>query len=98
MCGSPYIETEHLPLGLLKEDPSLPSWSLSAAPGKAIHLAVEEANGLASRTVRTAHLLVGLLRIRDGLRAPIPSASPTELARLRQRIHAGHLPSPGDTD
>ena len=116
--GSPYIETEHLLLGLLKEDSSLPGLfpqpkniheiraevekhieprerisasvevPLTAQCKKALHLAAEEANGLASRTVETGHLLLGLLRIQDGLAAQILSVSPAELAGLRERIYA----------
>ena len=117
--GSPYIETEHLLLGLLKEDPGLAGVlpqpkeiheirselekhiepreristsvevPLTSQCRRALHLAAEEANGLASRTVGTEHLLLGLLRIHDGLAAQILRVNPTELTQLRERIHAG---------
>lgn len=115
---SPYIETEHLLLGLLKEDPSLAGLlpnsrdiseiraeveqhieprervptsfevPLTAQCTRALHLAAEEANGLASRTIGTGHLLLGLLRISDGLAAHIVGTTPADLGRLREKVHA----------
>jgi hypothetical protein len=115
--GSPYIETEHLLLGLLKEDPKLVDLLPNQKPlddirreierhiepreristsvevpltmpcKRALHLAAEEANRFASRTVGTEHLLLGLLRISDGLAAQIVGMPATELSRLRQKIY-----------
>lgn len=116
--GSPCIETEHLLLGLLREDPGLASLfpnskdineiraeveprierhdpiptsvelPLTAQCKRALHLAAEEANGLASRTIGTEHLFLGLLRISDGLAAHIVGATPADLGRLREKVHA----------
>src|SRR5215471_7157186 len=99
--GSPFIETEHLLLGLLKEDPSLLSLlpnaksldeirreierhiepreristsvdlRLSGQCKRALNFSPEEANRLASRQIEPEHLLLGLLRIHDGLAAQI---------------------------
>lgn len=116
--GSPYIDTEHLLLGVLREDPSLggllpnskdvneiraeverdierrehipTSFEIpfTAQCKKALNLAAEEASRVASRTVETGHLLLGLLRISDGLAAQIVGATPADLGRLREKIHA----------
>ena len=115
--GSPYIETEHLLLGLLKEDPKLVDLLPNQKPlddirreierhiepreristsvevpltmqcKGALHLAAEEANRFASRTVGPEHLLLGLLRISDGLAAQVVGMPATELSRLRQKIY-----------
>jgi len=124
--GSPFIETEHLLLGLLKEDPSLlgllpkaksldeirreierhieprehisslVDLPLSGQCKRALNFSPEEANRLASRQIEPEHLLLGLLRIHDGLAAQILGVSPTELTRLREKIHAGRPKTFGD--
>lgn len=126
MYGSPYIETEHLLLGLLKEDPSLVGLlaqpkdiheirtevekhiepreristsvevPLSAQCKTALNFSAEEANRLASRTVGTEHLLLGLLRIHDGLAAQILGVNATGLNRLREKIHVNRPETFGD--
>ena len=127
--GSPFIETEHLLLGLLREDKALASLlgllpnaksldqirreierhiepgeriptsvelPLSGQCKRALNFSPEEANRLASRQIEPEHLLLGLLRIHDGLAAQILGVSPTELTRLREKIHAGHPKTFGD--
>jgi len=125
--GGQYIETEHLLLGLLKEDPSLAGLlpnskdiseirteverhiepreristsvevPLSAQCKKTLHLAAEEASRLASRTVETGHLLLGLLRISDGLAAHIAGVTSADLGQLREKVHATRPKTEVDT-
>jgi hypothetical protein len=123
--GSPYIETEHLLLGLLREDTNvatlLPEMKpihqirrevelliepreristsleipLSAQCKKALNLAAEEASNLKDRHVGTEHLLLGLLRIKDGLAATILCADKIDFAKLREKLrdprHKRHI-------
>lgn len=114
--GSLYIETEHMLLGLLREDPNLtrllPNMKsvdeirreaelhieareristsveipLSAQCKRALNLAAEEADRLASHSICTEHLLLGLLRIKDGLAVKIVNADELYLGRMREKL------------
>lgn len=115
--GSPYIETEHFLLGLLREDPQVTKLlpraitmqeirsevekridirecistsievPLSAQCKRALNLAAEEANRLGHDRIGTEHLLLGLLRISDGLAAQILRVDAVNLQHLREKIH-----------
>jgi hypothetical protein len=117
--GSPYIETEHMLLGLFREEPKLakliPGMTslseiraeierhierreqistsvevpLTAQCKRALNFAAEEANHLGDRHVGTEHLLLGLLRIDDGLAATILHAAKIDLLKLRDLIRGG---------
>jgi hypothetical protein len=114
--GSPYIETEHLLLGLLREDPNVATLlpetrslseirgeiekhidpreristsveiPLSAQCKRALYSAAEEANNMGERHVGTEHLLLGLLRIKDGLAAEILRGDQIDLGKVREKL------------
>lgn len=103
--GSPYIETEHVLLGLLREDRQIGrrlsdsgvplneirgkiearsgrrdtiatsvDLPLSHQCRRVLTFAVEEAERLRDKHIGTEHLLVGLLRVKDGFAAELLSS------------------------
>jgi hypothetical protein len=121
--GSPTIETEHLLLGILREDykiakhllPRLRPKSeiqakieskitrreristsvempLSNESKQALRLAGEEATTIGHRHVGTEHLLLGLLRVGEGMASGILRENEADLDRVRKEI--SRLPSP----
>jgi ketosteroid isomerase-like protein len=115
--GSHYIETEHLLLGLVRQDPQLLKHflgdkadateiraeverhitkneriatsvevPLTAECSRSLKLAMEESQRLGHRAIGTEHLLLGLLRIEDGLAARILRERGAELAAIRQNV------------
>jgi hypothetical protein len=120
--GSPYIETEHLLLGLLQENhkatrallPNLPDMEhvrrkiesritqgesfstsvevpLTKDSKRVLNIAAEEAEKLGHRHVGIEHLLLGLLRVEEGLAAQILSERHVDCVQLREKIRK--LPS-----
>jgi ketosteroid isomerase-like protein len=115
--GSAYIETEHLLLGLMRQDPQLLKQFLGAQADvteiraeverhitkreriatsvevpltaeckESLRFAMEESERLGHTAVGTEHLLLGLLRIENGLAARILSGLGAELAAIRQNV------------
>jgi hypothetical protein len=108
--GSPYIETEHLLLGLMREDKrwtelqqqvarkqvasrsGSPKISitvdlpLSTESKRVLAFGAEEADRLGHRHIGTEHLLLGLLREKDGLAAVILRQQGLELKQLRDEL------------
>ncbi|MGH9505132.1 MAG: Clp protease N-terminal domain-containing protein [Terriglobales bacterium] len=119
--GSPYIETEHLLLGLLRENQALtrlvlPSTASVEAFRKEITertpvrektstsidlelsneskcvlaYAVEEAEGFGHKHIGSEHLLLGLLRKKNGLAAHLLNARGLSLERASEIVSKGH--------
>jgi hypothetical protein len=108
--GSPYIETEHLLLGLMREDkrwtelqqqaarkqvesrsgsPKISTTvdlPLSTESRRVLAFGAEEADRLGHRHIGTEHLLLGLLREKNGLAAVILQQQGLELAQLREEL------------
>lgn len=112
--GSRYIDTEHLLLGLLREDATLarrifPSGDtirskidargplgakiatsvdlpLSNASKRVLAYSAEEAERLANRHIGTEHILLGLLREKEGFAALLINEEGVVLDRARQSI------------
>src|SRR6266581_3912743 len=108
--GSPYIESEHLLLGLMREDkrwtvlqqqvarrqiesrsgsPKISTavdLPLSTESKRVLAFAAEEADRLGHRHIGTEHLLLGLLREKDGLAAVILRQQGLELKQLREEL------------
>lgn len=61
---------------------------LSADCKRALYAAAEEANRLGSHHVGTDHLLLGLLRIKDGVPAHILHVNQVQLAELRGKLRS----------
>src|SRR5262245_61445439 len=111
--GSPYIDTEHLLLGLWREDLAIRAYlkdthtesavraeverrivrakpfatsvevPLSADAKKVLYFAAEEAERLAQREITPAHVLLGILRIKESLGARVALARGASLDEVR---------------
>ena len=128
MYGSPTIETEHLLLGILREDyriakhllPRLRPKSeihakieskitrgeristsvempLSDESKQALRLASDEAKIIGHRHVGTEHLLLGLLRVGEGMASEILRENEADLDRVRKEISKLPRPDPASS-
>ena len=117
MFGSPYIETEHLLLGLLREDfhtvdtliPGAISVErirakigsetppreristsievpLTEASKRVLNRAAEEADKCGHRHIGTEHILLGLLRVEEGLAFRILREHKPDLVKIEERV------------
>jgi Clp amino terminal domain, pathogenicity island component/SnoaL-like domain len=120
--GSPYIETEHLLLGLLREDfatvdslipgaivaerirrkieSEIPAREriststeipLTKDSKRILNLSAEEAEQCGHRHIGTEHVLLGLLRVEEGLAYKILNESKPDVVKIRERVRK--LPS-----
>lgn len=123
MYGSPYIETEHFLLGLLREDPKVADLLPNTPPldelrreiekhikpreristsveipltsqcKRILNFAAEEAERLGHHHVGTEHLLLGILRERNGLAAAILHVDKIDLSKLRMKLSGTRNPT-----
>jgi hypothetical protein len=123
MYGSPYIETEHFLLGLLREDPKVADLLPNTPPldelrreiekhikpreristsveipltsqcKRILNFAAEEAERLGHHHVGTEHLLLGILREKNGLAAAIVHADKIDLNKLRMKLSGTRNPT-----
>jgi hypothetical protein len=115
--GSPYIESEHLLLGMLREDKGIAKrlsrppitiesirrriaeqapqrekistsvdMPLSAACKRVLTYAAEEADRLGDKYIGTNHLLLGLIKEKDGLAAKVLSEVVIDASAFRDEI------------
>src|SRR6266700_2313859 len=90
--GSPYIETEHLLLGLLREDKALTfrflrsHASVESIRKQVLAYAAEEAERLSHKHVGTEHLLLGLLREEKCFAAEILHERGLHLSTMREEL------------
>ena len=85
--GSPYIETEHLLLGLLREDKALTNRFLRSNECKRVlAYAAEEAERLSHKHIGTEHLLLGLLREEKCFAAEILHERGLKLLAIREEL------------
>src|ERR1700691_3828276 len=93
--GSPYIETEHLLLGLLREDKALTNRFFRSRPSglplsneckRVLAYAAEEAERLSHKHIGTEHLLLGLLREEKCFAAEILHERGLRLSTIREEL------------
>src|SRR4249919_2044701 len=81
-----YIGTEHILLGLLREEEGLAARVLESLDIKVVELALREALSLGHNYIGTEHILLGLVRENEGVAARILLDFDADAEKIRNEI------------